>query len=42
VVFKTDAALAAGVARYRRQVRLYAAAVAGATGRPARAVLLQV
>jgi ATP-dependent exoDNAse (exonuclease V) beta subunit len=42
VDFKTDAELAAGVARYRRQVHLYAAAVAGATGRPARAVLLQV
>jgi ATP-dependent exoDNAse (exonuclease V) beta subunit len=42
VDFKTDAELAGDLARYRRQVARYAAMVARATGRPARAVLMQL
>ena len=40
--FKTDAELGARAAIYRRQVALYARAIAQATGRPARGVLLRV
>ncbi|HLY36733.1 MAG TPA: PD-(D/E)XK nuclease family protein, partial [Candidatus Binatia bacterium] len=42
VDFKTDVELAGRLDEYRRQVALYAAAVARATGGPARAVLLRV
>jgi ATP-dependent exoDNAse (exonuclease V) beta subunit len=42
VDFKTDVELDARGDEYRRQVDLYARAIAGATGKPARAVLLQV
>jgi ATP-dependent exoDNAse (exonuclease V) beta subunit len=43
VDYKTDRELAAiGEARYRRQVALYASAIAQATGRPVRGVLLRV
>jgi ATP-dependent exoDNAse (exonuclease V) beta subunit len=42
VDFKTDRELDGLVPRYRRQVALYAEAVARATGRAARAVLLSV
>lgn len=42
VDFKTDVDLEAGVETYRRQVALYAWAVARATGRPAKGVLLKV
>jgi ATP-dependent exoDNAse (exonuclease V) beta subunit len=43
VDYKTDAELAAdGEARYRRQIGLYAAAIARATGRPASGVLVRV
>jgi ATP-dependent exoDNAse (exonuclease V) beta subunit len=42
VDFKTDAELGARAAVYRRQVALYARAIARATGRPARGVLLRV
>jgi ATP-dependent exoDNAse (exonuclease V) beta subunit len=42
VDFKTDAELAGALARYRRQVALYASMVARATARPARAILLQL
>jgi len=40
--FKTDAELARNLDVYRRQVALYADAIAAATGAPARAVLLRV
>ncbi len=40
--FKTDRELGARLADYRRQVDLYARAIAQATGRPARGVLLRV
>jgi ATP-dependent exoDNAse (exonuclease V) beta subunit len=40
--FKTDQDLAKGLEVYRDQVRLYAQAVADATGRPAQAVLLKL
>jgi len=40
--FKTDVELGARRAEYARQVALYADAIARATGRPARAVLLRV
>lgn len=40
--FKTDHELAAGESRYRAQVQQYVAAVARATGRPARGVLFKV
>jgi ATP-dependent exoDNAse (exonuclease V) beta subunit len=40
--FKTDVELDARLAEYRRQVALYAAAVARATGEPAAGVLLRV
>jgi len=40
--FKTDRELGTRLADYRRQVALYADAVARATGKPARAVLLRV
>jgi ATP-dependent helicase/nuclease subunit A len=42
VDFKTDAELTGALARYRRQVALYASMVARATGQPVRAVLLQL
>ena len=43
VDYKTDRELAAiGEARYRRQVALYASAIAQATGRPVRGMLLRV
>ena len=42
VDFKTDVEIAGRLDEYRRQVALYAAAIARATGAPARAVLLQI
>jgi ATP-dependent exoDNAse (exonuclease V) beta subunit len=42
VDFKTDVELAGRLAEYRRQVALYASAIARATGKPARGVLLRV
>ncbi len=42
VDFKTDRELDGAVDRYQRQVRIYAAAIAAATGRPTRAVLMRV
>jgi ATP-dependent helicase/nuclease subunit A len=42
VDFKTDRASGDWLARYRRQVALYANAVALATGKPARAVLMNI
>jgi ATP-dependent exoDNAse (exonuclease V) beta subunit len=42
VDFKTDRELDGALERYQRQVRIYAAAIAAATGRPARGVLLRV
>jgi ATP-dependent helicase/nuclease subunit A len=42
VDFKTDRELEGAVERYQRQVSIYAAAVAAATGRSARAVLMRV
>ena len=42
VDFKTDRELDGALDRYQRQVRIYAAAVAAATGRPTRAVLMRV
>jgi ATP-dependent exoDNAse (exonuclease V) beta subunit len=40
--FKTDRELKEALDTYRRQVRLYAHAIASATGRPTRAVLMRV
>jgi ATP-dependent exoDNAse (exonuclease V) beta subunit len=42
VDFKTDVELSGRLEEYRRQVDLYARAIARATGRPARGVLLQL
>jgi ATP-dependent exoDNAse (exonuclease V) beta subunit len=42
VDFKTDRELEGELDRYRRQVQLYASAIAAATGRPARAILMSV
>ena len=42
VDFKTDRELEAGMDRYRRQVQIYAAAIAEATGTRARAVLMKI
>jgi ATP-dependent exoDNAse (exonuclease V) beta subunit len=42
VDFKTDVEMAGRLEEYRRQVALYARAIAGATGKPVRALLLQV
>jgi ATP-dependent exoDNAse (exonuclease V) beta subunit len=42
VDFKTDRELDGSVERYQRQLRIYAAAIAAATGRSARAVLMRV
>jgi ATP-dependent exoDNAse (exonuclease V) beta subunit len=42
VDFKTDRELDGALDRYERQVQIYAAAIAAATGRPARAVLMRV
>ena len=40
--FKTDRELHGALERYERQVHIYASAVAAATGRPARAVLMKI
>ena len=40
--FKTDRDLDDAGERYRRQVQIYAAAIASATGKPAKGVLLRV
>ena len=40
--FKTDRELRGAVERYRRQVQIYASAIAAATARPARAVLMRI
>jgi ATP-dependent exoDNAse (exonuclease V) beta subunit len=42
VDFKTDREMDSALERYERQIRIYAAAIAAATGRPARAVLMRV
>ena len=42
VDFKTDREIEGAVDRYRRQVQIYAAAIAAATGKPARGVLMLV
>jgi len=42
VDFKTDREMDGAVERYQRQVRIYAAAIAAATGRSARAVLMRI
>jgi ATP-dependent helicase/nuclease subunit A len=42
VDFKTDVELTGRLEEYRRQVDLYARAIAHATGKPARGVLLQL
>jgi ATP-dependent exoDNAse (exonuclease V) beta subunit len=42
VDFKTDREMDGALERYQRQVRIYAAAIAEATGRSARAVLMRV
>jgi ATP-dependent exoDNAse (exonuclease V) beta subunit len=42
VDFKTDRELDGALDRYQRQIRIYAAAISAATGRSARAVLMQV
>jgi ATP-dependent exoDNAse (exonuclease V) beta subunit len=42
VDFKTDAEIEASLAAYEAQVRLYAAAIAAASGEPARGTLLRV
>jgi ATP-dependent exoDNAse (exonuclease V) beta subunit len=42
VDFKTDREVGDALEPYQRQVQIYAAAIAAATGRPARAVLLRV
>ena len=42
VDFKTDRELDGALERYQRQVSIYAAAIAAATGRSARAVLMRV
>ena len=42
VDFKTDVELGSRLAEYRRQVALYARAIAAATGQPATAVLLRL
>jgi ATP-dependent exoDNAse (exonuclease V) beta subunit len=42
VDFKTDRASGEWLARYRRQIALYAEAVARATGKPTRAILMSV
>jgi ATP-dependent exoDNAse (exonuclease V) beta subunit len=42
VDFKTDRELEGAADRYDRQVRIYASAIAAATGRPARGVLMRV
>ena len=42
VDFKTDSEIAAELARYRRQVGLYASVVARTTGRSVTAVLMQL
>jgi ATP-dependent exoDNAse (exonuclease V) beta subunit len=40
--FKTDRELQGALDRYRRKVRIYASAIAAATGRAARAVLMRI
>ncbi len=42
VDFKTDIELSGAEAVYRQQVALYVTAIARATGRPARGVLLKI
>jgi hypothetical protein len=42
VDFKTDHELSAGESRYRAQLQKYVDAVAVATGRPARGILLKI
>jgi ATP-dependent exoDNAse (exonuclease V) beta subunit len=42
VDFKTDREVQGAVDRYRRQVQIYAAAIAAATGKPARGVLMMI
>jgi len=42
VDFKTDREMDGAFDRYQRQVSIYAAAIAAATGRPTRAVLMRV
>ena len=42
VDFKTDRELEGALDRYRRQIQIYAAAIASATGRPTRAVLMRL
>jgi ATP-dependent exoDNAse (exonuclease V) beta subunit len=42
VDFKTHRELEGDIERHRRQVQLYAAAIAAASGRPARGILLRV
>ena len=42
VDFKTDRTLEAMEAGYRRQVQIYAAAIAAATGKPASGVLMRI
>ena len=42
VDFKTDRELEGNLERYQRQVRIYAAAIRAATGRPVRAALMRV
>ena len=42
VDFKTDRELEGALDRYRRQIQIYAAAIAAATGRPTRAMLIKV
>ena len=42
VDFKTDRELDGALDRYGRQVQIYAAAIAAATGRPARGVLMRI
>ena len=42
VDFKTDRELEGALDRYRRQIQIYAAAIAAATGRPTRAILIKV
>src|SRR5262245_45009035 len=42
VDFKTDRELEGALETYRRQVQIYAHAIAAATGRPARAVLMKI
>jgi ATP-dependent exoDNAse (exonuclease V) beta subunit len=42
VDFKTDRELDGAIDRYRRQVQVYAAALASALARPARGILMRI